>query len=264
MKKRIMKLLAVVIAIILLLGFIDINGALSQYVLYRNLKSNVNFIIKVLNKSLPLLVIIIIFIGYKVLSNKWVFRIEKFNLGGVSVICNNPEDIFKQQVKNFLNTKRTLFQIDEKRDNFYDTINSYYQVYNFLRDEIKIYDIESSKKSFDEKSKIKKWFHKLNSENEESNTETNCYKKANKMIKELNEFLTSHQSDFRRWYEYLTNNEMSKIYNKRIYDIQKDYGRYDEIVEDFKKVNKFFCSVASEFEIDYEKWNKPEKSCGEE
>ncbi len=264
MKKKVLKLVPLSLLIIALLMCIDINGFLSEYTMYRNLKVNINFIIKVLNKALPLLVITIIFILYKVLSNKWVFRIEKFNLGGVSVICNNPEDIFKQQVKNFLNTKRTLFKIDEERDNFYDTIGSYYQVYNFLRDEIKVYDIESSNKSFNKKSSLKKWFSKLSSEGEESCVETNCYKKANSMIKELNEFLTSHQSDFRRWYEYLINNEMKDIYNKRIYEIQKDYGRYEEIVEDFKKINAFFCSVAPEFEIDYKKWNQPETSYGEE
>ena len=140
---------------------VDINRELSNYNFYINLKNNIKFAANVLNKSLPLLVIAIVFIGYKVLSSRWIFRIEKLNLGGMSIICSNPDDLFKQQVRNFLNTKRTLFKIDEDKDNFYETINSYYEVYSFIREEIKIYD----NKSYQEKS--------------------SCYKSANKMIKKL-------------------------------------------------------------------------------
>ena len=97
---------------------VDINRELSNYNFYINLKNNIKFAANVLNKSLPLLVIAIVFIGYKVLSSRWIFRIEKLNLGGMSIICSNPDDLFKQQVRNFLNTKRTLFKIDEDKDNF--------------------------------------------------------------------------------------------------------------------------------------------------
>lgn len=237
MKKKLFGVVALIAIAIILLTMIDINTALSKFEIYRNIKSNINFFIKVFNRTLPVLAIFIVIIAYKILNNKWVFRIEKFNLGGISVICNNPEDIFKQQVKNFLNTKRTLFKFDEEKDNFYETIDSYYEIYKFLRDEMKIYDVKSSSKP-------------------SQNDTENCYNTANTMIKTLNEFLTKHQSDLRRWYEYIINNKAKEIHNVRIDDIQRNYFRYDEIIEDFKKLNTVFCSLAYKFEIDYDKWSK--------
>lgn len=241
---------ALIISIILMLSLTDINKSFSQYRFYINLKVNINFIIIVLNKMLPLLSLIIIFISYKFLSSKWVFRVEKFNFGGISVICNNPEDIFKQQVKNYLNTKRTLFKIDEKKDNFYDTIGSYYEIYKFLRAEINVYDVKSSNK-LSNNNFLTKLFK---DEDENNQEEKNCYQNANEMIKKLNEFLTSHQSDLRRWYEYEVNKNINNIYNKSIDEIQRGYIRYEEIVNDFKEINNYFCSVAPDYEIDYKKW----------
>lgn len=240
MKKTLVRISVLGLIIFILFISMDINSSFSKFEMYRNLKTNINFFIKVFNRTLPVLAIFIVIIAYKILNNKWVFRIEKFNLGGISVICNNPEDIFKQQVKNFLNTKRTLFEFDEERDNFYETIASYFETYKFLRDEMKIYDVKSSSKSV-------------------QNKKANCYNEANKMIKTLNEFLTKHQSDLRRWYKYTVDKKAEKIYNMSIDDIQKQYFRYNEIIEDFKKLNVVFCEAAHDFEIDYEKWTK-EKS----
>lgn len=210
---------------------VDINKELSNYNFYINLKNNIKFAANVLNKSLPLLAIAIVFIAYKVLSSRWIFRIEKLNLGGMSIICSNPDDLFKQQVRNFLNTKRTLFKIDEDKDNFYETIGSYYEVYAFIRDEIKIYD----NKSYQEKS--------------------SCYKSANKMIKKLNEFLTSNQNDYKRWYNYMIDNKMKDIYNKDIKEIQMGYRHYQKLITEFKEVNTLFKSVANDFDIDISKWD---------
>lgn len=223
-------LIIILFSVCILLTSIDINKVLSNYIYYINLKNNIKFIINVFNKSLPLLIIGIVFVFYKILSNRWIFRIEKLNLGGMSIIFSNPDDLFKQQVRNFLNTKRTLFKLDEDKDNFYETIDSYYQVYSFIRDEIKIYD----NKSYQNKS--------------------SCYSEANKMIKKLNEFLTSNQNDYKRWYKYIMDNKIEDLYDKDVKDIQMKYRHYDKIVNDFKNVNEVFCSVAKKFDIDLDKW----------
>lgn len=223
-------LIIILFSVCILLTVIDINKVLSNYIYYINLKNNIKFIINVFNKSLPLLIIGIIFVFYKILSNRWIFRIEKLNLGGMSIIFSNPDDLFKQQVRNFLNTKRTLFKLDEDKDNFYETIDSYYQVYSFIRDEIKIYD----NKSYQNKS--------------------SCYSEANKMIKKLNEFLTSNQNDYKRWYKYIIDNKIEDLYDKDVKEIQMKYRHYDKIVNDFKEVNQVFCSVAKKFDIDLDKW----------
>lgn len=215
--------------LIMCLFLIDINSELSKLVLYRNLKINIKFIVKVISTALPLLIIMIIFLVYKFFNKKWIFRVEKLNLGGVNIICDNPDTLFSQQVKNFLNTKRTLFKIDVNNDNFHDTLKSYYDVYNFLREEMKIFDPKTAKVS-------------------------KYYEIANDMIQVLNTFLTAHQSNYRRWYEYIEKKNLDDIYNKDICEVQKEYRNYVPMVEDFKSLNEFFCSVAAQFEIDTNKW----------
>ncbi len=123
-----------------------------------------------------------------------------------------------------------LYKLDVSRDNFYETINSYYSVYNFLREEIKVFDSKSSK-------------------------ECMSYNAANKMLRELNIFLTTHQNNFKRWYEYITDKNKDTNYNKDIDEIQKEYRNYRQLVDDFKELNMFFCSVAVVFEIDINKWD---------
>lgn len=224
-------LLGLVLAIALMvLIFIDINVELSKFQLYINLKGNIKFIVRVISTSLPVIIFLIILIVYEVLNKKLVFRVEKLNLGGLNIIFDNPNKIFIQQVKNFLNTKRTLFKLDTSKDNFYETIDSYYSVYNFLREEIKVFDSKSSK-------------------------ECMSYVAANKMIQALNIFLTTHQNNFKRWYEYVTDKNKDINYNRDIDEIQKEYRNYTQMVDDFKKLNKTFCSVATEFEIDINKWD---------
>lgn len=216
--------------VLMSLIFVDINVELLKLQIYVNLKNNIKFIVRVISTTLPVIFFLVMFIVYKVLNQRLVFRVEKLNLGGLNIIFDNPNKIFIQQVKNFLNTKRTLFKLDSSKDNFYETISSYYSVYNFLREEIKVFDSKSSK-------------------------ECMSYSAANKMLQELNIFLSTHQNNFKRWYEYITDKNKDNNYNKDIDEIQKEYRNYTQMIDDFKKLNKEFCSVASVFEIDINKWD---------
>jgi hypothetical protein len=227
-KRKIFRL-AGVIGLILIVS-IDINEVFSRYFWFNNLKDNLKLMAKAVIMFYPVLIILVIYFVYKVLNKKWVFRVEKLSLGGFNIIFDNPEQLFKQHVRNFLNTKRTLFKIDEDKDNFYETLNSYYSIYNFIRDEMKLFDPKTSKKS-------------------------ESYKTANLMIQELNDFLTKHQNNFRRWYEYIMDKDISKNFDKDIGLIQKEYRNYDLIVKDFKDLNNFFCDISDKFEIDATKWN---------
>ena len=219
----------IIIIVSLIIITLNINNELSRYTWFINIKSNIRFITKCINTLFPILIILIFYITYKILNKKLVFRVEKINLGGVNIIFDDPEKLFKQQVKNFLNTKRTLFKIDN-RDNFYETLDSYYSVYTFLREEIKIYDTKISKDS-------------------------EQYKVANKMMKELNSFLTAHQNNFRRWFKYVMDEKVEEMHDKDIGDIQKEYRHYDKMVNDFANLNNVFCELSSEFDIDVNKWS---------
>ena len=75
------------------------------------------------------------------------------------------------------------------------------------------------------------------------------------MIKELNDFLTKHQSNYRRWYSYLEKHDEQNFYLKPIGELQKEYQNYDQLRNDFEKLNKFFTeNVAGEFDINIVKW----------
>ena len=231
-KKKFFKMFfIVVIVIVIVIGLISVNisDSLAKVQFYTKLKNNIKFIINVINASWSLLIILITLIMYILHRRKITFRLEKLNLGWLSITVDNPEKLFKQQVKNFLNTKRTIFKIEESRDDFYETLDSYHSVYIFLREEIEKFDSQLAK-------------------------ESECYIIANKMIKELNNFLTSHQNNFRRWYKYVIEKEIDKNYNENIQDIQKKYRNYELIIEDFKTLNNFFCSIAGKFEINIDKW----------
>lgn len=193
-------------------------------------RKNIFYITNLIEKFKGLILIILIVFFIIILKKKWVLRIEKMSCGGITFVCNKPEKILKQNIKNFLDTKRTLFYINTEKDNFYDTINSYFSTYQFIRKEMSVYDLDSKDKEI--------------------------YKCANIMIRSLNEFLTDFQSDYKRWYEYLRDNKMESLYNKDICEIQKGYRKYNEILAGFKKVNEEFIRCAKTFNIDISKWKE--------
>ncbi|WP_163247802.1 hypothetical protein [Bacillus tropicus] len=199
---------------------------------------NINFILSIAFTLLPFLIFVLIFVFIS--TRKWAFRVEKLSIGGFNIIFDNPDQLFKRQIRNFLDTKRTLFKVDFDHDNFDETLNSYYETYKLLRDEIKILG-DAKKKRNTRRKRIKE-------------TER-LYDLSNDMIKELNEFLTKHQSNYRRWYKYMEKNKEEQFYLEPIGKFQKEYQNYGQICHDFEVVNKFFIDkVASEFNVNIEKW----------
>lgn len=217
--------------ILVFFGNINIKSIFRSDIL-STFRENLFYLNNLLGKFKGMIIVLVILGIYWIIKNRWVFRIEKMSYGGITFICNKPNNILKQSIKNFLNTKRTLFVIDSEKDNFFDTINSYYATYNFIRNEMLTYDI-----------------------NCKDNT---LYSVANDMIQALNEFLTNNQSDYKRWYEYIIQHKIENVYNKDIHEIQKEYRNYDKILKDFKKVNETFCRYSNMFEIDIDKWIRKE------
>lgn len=199
---------------------------------------NLIFISNIFFASVPfILVALFIFL---ILTRKWAFRVEKLNIGGFNVLFDNPNQLFIRQIKTFLDTKRTVFKVDFEHDNFCETLDSYFAIYGFVRDEIKILGNIAKKK----KNKINK-----------RNQTERLYYLANEMIKELNTFLTKHQNNYRRWYKYMEKSDEKNFYLEPIGELQKNYGNYNELCNDFELLNNFFVEkVAEEFDIDIEKW----------
>lgn len=218
--------------ILVFLSIISIQNINCVY--FKILWHNLKFISEALYIFIPLLLILLF--SFLVITNKWALRIEKMNIGGFSILFDNPIKIYKRQVRNYLDTKRTVFKIDLNNDNFNETLDSYYDVYKFFREEIKMLgDISEIH--------IKR------------NDRIRLYNMANETLKVLNRFLTKHQSNYRRWYAYLEKQEEEKYYLTPIGELQKEYPDYEKLSSDFKEVNKYFISrVAVEFNIDTEKW----------
>lgn len=219
-----------IVGLIVLLSIFDIQKIKVDYIstLWRNL----TFISTTLFSLIPLLLLVLlfIFIGFK----KWAFRVEKLSIGGFNVLFDNPSQLFKKQIRTFLDTKRTLFIVDFEHDNIKETLDSYFEVYQFLRDEIKLLgDVKKRR----------------------NNKSVHLYELANEIIKELNNFLTTHQSNYRRWCTYLEKHDEVNFYMKPIGELQQSYHHYEKLRTDFDKLNKFFTEqVALEFEINIEKW----------
>ena len=235
MRKHTWIFIGILILIIISLFFFDIqtftNGKADIFT------NNIKLISTIFTVLLPLFLIVVFL--YLLFTNKWAFRVEKLSIGGFNVLFDNPQNLYKRQVRFFLDTKRTVFRINLEYDNFKETIDSYYEVYKFFRNEIKILgNLETKNK------KRHKEVEKL-------------YSLTNKAIKELNHFLTIHQSNYRRWYIYQEKNHKEEFYLAPVGKFQKSYSDYDELCAGFKKINEFFSDViAKEFSINVEKWEE--------
>lgn len=192
-------------------------------------RSNISYINYIIDEYKIIMILILLIILYFRVKSNFVFKLEKMKFFGVTVNCKDTERIFKQSIKSYLDTKRTLFRIELERDNYYDVIKSYYECYNFIRLKMAEYEIK--------------------------NSDLESYKAANEMIKELNKFLTKYQCDYRRWYEYIIENRIVDLYDEDINKIQKRYRKYNEIREDFIKFNNEFRNCSKHFGINISNWD---------
>jgi hypothetical protein len=198
------------------------------------------------------LIPLVVLVGFLILlmTNKWAFKIEKLSLGGFNFMFDNPAKLYKRAVHSFLDTKRSLFKIDFQRDNFDETLTSYYKTYEFFREEMKILDNEK---------KRGRWSNR--------GEQQELYNITNEIIQVLNEFLTSHQNNYRRWYKRIADTDsvisssgggVIVFHMTPIAEIQKHYYRYEEICIGFTKVNEFFkLTVEGNFEVNTTKWEMP-------
>ena len=202
-----------------------------------NFMSNVNIIRAFLSVLILFLIAYILLIG--AFHQRYSLRLEQLSFGGINILLNKSDLLFKKSVKNYLDTKRSLFKFDPNYDSIEEVLNSYYECYKFIKDEMKLLDIT--------KRRDKK-----------------LYSLANEMLKTLNRFLTKHQNNYRRWHKFISdtkdknnNGEFVTLsyHLTPISTIQSHYYHFNEILEGFKEVNDFFTDkVVNEFNINVDKW----------
>lgn len=102
----------------------------------------VNF--KELLQTIILILAVLAFLGALIgfLDKKYTLRIDKFNIGGINVLFDKSSEIYIKTVGTYVSSKRSLFSFDEKRDNIYEVLNAYYDVYNFIRSTLELLDYD--------------------------------------------------------------------------------------------------------------------------
>jgi hypothetical protein len=79
-----------------------------------------------------------------------------------------------------MDSKRAIFKVRKNVDAFDEVISSYYQTYQFIRDEMKILNPKKDREIYDF---------------------------SNEMLMVLNKFLTNYQNNYKRWYKYISDKD---------------------------------------------------------
>lgn len=230
--KHLTKLIFIILlAMLISMFYIDYSAWVSE-----KFKNNFSIVSSTIVTTVICLVSYIAFTAY--LGKKYSLRIDKLSLGGLNILFDTSRTLYTNSVSNFLDSKRTLFRIEPKYDNFSDVFKSYFETYNFFRHEMKILDPKRDK---------------------------DLYDLTNHILQELNKFLTKNQNNYRRWYQKISTDNTIEysgegsgkfFYNTTIYEIQKTYYAYAELLDSFRSINTFFENhVKVPFEINSEKWN---------
>ena len=154
--------------------------------------------------------------------------VNNISFSGFDISLKDSDKAVKNRVKNYLNTKRSLFMFKPEYDNICEVFDSYHCIYDFLRTQM--LEFEGKKKN-----------------------KSTVYAEMQKMLGELNKFLTINQSDYRRWFAlYERKNTDSYI---TLWEAQKEYPRFNKLMQDFASLNKSMRFHAQLFNIDILDWD---------
>ncbi|WP_407350110.1 hypothetical protein VNN41_06905 [Lactococcus garvieae] len=186
---------------------------------------------------IAIIVFLYMLVGF--FGRRYTLRVDKFNIGGINILFDQSNEIFIKTVGTFIAAKRTLFNFDKSRDNIYQVLDAYYTTYQFIRDNLELLDPDKDEE---------------------------IYQLSVNILKKLNNFLTTHQNDYRRWYDRITaddkiiisEDDIIIVHSTTIEDVQKHYYRYTEIIEDIQNINTFMkdMSVKEIFNIKRFDWEE--------
>lgn len=227
MKHAIHKHWLIILLFLVIIGafLVDYHDIIIMIPNCRVFAKNIKFINMIIEDYKWICIAVIAVFVWHYLRNKTHFRVPKIKIAGMEIELDNTEDVVKNNVKNYLATKRSLFAIDIEHDNFDDVMSSYHGTYCFIREQMSYFEDISQTDSF-------------------------TYKKLMEIILTLNRFLTKNQSDYRRWYKF--ENEKSFIPLKQL---QPQYYAYDKLIADFKAVNFEMCRYAKDLDLDISRWS---------
>lgn len=194
--------------VLLIVWCCDIKKILLYIPGIRNFVLNLNFITSIFTNYYTVIIGALFLVVILYLRKYADVKVPSISIAGIEFNLKNIDRIVKANLTNYFVTKRSLFKIDILKDNFDDVFESYHNTYEFIRLQMSYYENVAK-------------------------TDNTIYKAMKCMIKDLNYFLTSNQTDYRRWYKF----ENEKEY-KFIDELQKKYPKYNELIEAFGKINK--------------------------
>jgi len=179
--------------------------------------------------GLVILLIILFFILKFKRKNWWNVHEMEVEISGTPKatfkVKRNSENLYvANRIYIELTTRKAAIPIDEENDVIEEIYNSWYNLFQIIRDEIKTLPGEYLK--------------------DHDPTNALIGLTTNILNKGLRPHLTLYQARFRKWYEI----EKEKAENKNLspQEIQKKYPEYDELIKSMKEVNKMLMSFSDE------------------
>lgn len=215
--------LGIVIFLLFAMFFVDMQSFRSKCGFLNTFKSNIKWLANIIENYLCVFIAFIVIVIIVKMVFNLTFTVSGANIAGIDISLKSPEKLVKNNIKNFLSTKRSLFEISEEYDNYCEVFDSYHSIYTFLREQLL---------EFENKNKV----------------DSDIYKETKEMINELNLFLTKNQSHFRRWVNWYEGHNNGNYLP--LSDMQKKYPKYSELMADFNDLNLKMQSHAAKLGID--------------
>jgi len=176
-----------------------------------------------------LLILVLLFILKLKRKNWWNIHEMEVEISGTPKatfkVKRNSENLYvANRIYIELTTRKAAIPIDEENDVIEEIYNSWYILFQIIRDEIKTLPGEYLK------------------DHDPTNALIGL---TTKILNEgLRPHLTLYQARFRKWYEI----EKAKSINKDLspQEIQKKYPKYDELIKSMKNVNSLLINFSDE------------------
>lgn len=201
-----------------------------------NLKNwNLSFTLNwgILLAVVVLLIIVKFIIRFVRSNNKQdIIPVElSYTIGGASVkyaIIRNHENVeIAHKIYVELITRKAAIEIDETNDVITEVYNSWYNLFQITRDELKQLS-----------------GHLLINNQTSGDLITLLTDILNKGLRP---HLTEHQARFRKWYQEALEKEGNK--GKSPQEIQREYDNYNQLVKSMKQVNKLLINYANQLQL---------------
>lgn len=216
----------VVVGFVIVCCIVDFENFIKGITFLQRFNKNLEFFIQVFKKIWPYILLVAIIHSIVILKRNIRLEFTKLSIAGLEFQNKKPADKVCAHLRNYLNTKRSIFYFVESEDNIAHLIHSYHAIYDYMRDALQKYDYIV----IDDKED---------------------YHIIKKYLMILNRFLTKHQNNYERWYYKVKDDNAA--YEMDIMMLQKQYRHYDELVADICSLNKQMNEFADYLGVDL-KW----------